>query len=114
METNKHWRGQLDLAFSSQGNTFNAESSHQLSETIPIYQTHCRVHTCTAPYRMQRAFYPEGNGICHGVVLHTAGGMVQGDQLSLKVQSQPHSHGILTTAAATKIYRKIYPHQDSF
>ncbi|MFN5857093.1 MAG: urease accessory protein UreD [Pseudanabaenaceae cyanobacterium] len=97
------WHGQLDLTFSAQRT--DADIEVITTDQIP-YQTRCRVHTCTAPYRMQRPFYPEGNGICHGVVLHTAGGMVQGDQLSLQVQSHSHSHGILTTAAATKIYRR--------
>ena len=97
------WHGQLDLTFSAQRTDADIEAI--TTDQIP-YQTHCRVHSCTAPYRMQRPFYPEGNGICHGVVLHTAGGMVQGDRLSLQVQSQNHSHGILTTAAATKVYRR--------
>ncbi len=58
-----------------------------------------------APFRIQRPFYPEGDRICHTVLLHTAGGIVGGDRLSLDLELQPESHVFLTTAAANKIYR---------
>lgn len=58
-----------------------------------------------APLKVQRPFYPEGPGVCHSVVLHTAGGMVGGDQLSLNFQLEPNAHALITTAAASKIYR---------
>jgi urease accessory protein len=58
-----------------------------------------------APLKLQRPFYPEGEQVCHGVMLHTAGGVVGGDQLSIQVQLQPDTEALLTTAAATKIYR---------
>ncbi len=63
---------------------------------------HCRVQ---APLKVQRPFYPEGPEVCHSIMLHTAGGVVGGDQLSLDLQLRPHSHVVLTTAAANKIYR---------
>lgn len=59
----------------------------------------------TAPLKIQRPFYPEGDAICHSVILHTAGGVVGGDQLMTKVHLQPHASALITTAAATKIYR---------
>ncbi|AMA09738.1 urease accessory protein UreD [Picosynechococcus sp. PCC 73109] len=58
-----------------------------------------------APFRIQRPFYPEGNRVCHTVLLHTAGGIVGGDRLSLDLELHPKSHVFLTTAAANKIYR---------
>ena len=58
-----------------------------------------------APLRVQRPFYPEGPNVCHTVLLHTAGGMVGGDRLHLNLQLHPHTHTLLTTAAAAKIYR---------
>lgn len=57
-----------------------------------------------APLKFQRPFYPEG-GLCHGVMLHTAGGIVGGDRLTTQIHLQPETQVLLTTAAATKIYR---------
>lgn len=58
-----------------------------------------------APFKIQRSFYPEDPSICHSVILHTAGGIVGGDQLSAKLQLQSQSQALITTAAAGKIYR---------
>jgi urease accessory protein len=58
-----------------------------------------------APLKVQRSFYPEGAEVCHSVILHTAGGVVGGDRLSLSVKLNPGSHALITTAAAAKIYR---------
>ncbi len=57
-----------------------------------------------APLKVQRPFYPEGQ-VCHSVMLHTAGGIVGGDRLNISVQLQPQAQVLLTTAAATKVYR---------
>jgi len=43
--------------------------------------------------------------VCHSVVLHTAGGIVGGDRLSQSIHLEPNTHALLTTAAASKIYR---------
>lgn len=57
-----------------------------------------------APLKLQRAFYPEAD-IAHLVLLHTAGGMVAGDRLTYDLGFEAHSHALITTAAAAKIYR---------
>ncbi|MBD2090496.1 urease accessory protein UreD [Microcoleus sp. FACHB-1515] len=57
-----------------------------------------------APLKVQRSFHPEG-GVCHSVILHTAGGIVGGDRLAIDINLQPKSHALITTAAAAKIYR---------
>lgn len=57
-----------------------------------------------APLKVQRSFYPEGSAVCHSVVLHTAGGIVGGDRLSQTIHLSPHTHALITTAAASKIY----------
>jgi urease accessory protein len=64
--------------------------------------SHCQTQ---APLKVQRSFYPEGPDICHSTLLHTAGGIVGGDRLSLDLCLQAGSHVVLTTAAANKIYR---------
>ncbi len=58
-----------------------------------------------APYKLQRSFYPQGQPICYTTIVHTAGGIVGGDQLSQSIQLQPETHAVITTAAASKIYR---------
>lgn len=58
-----------------------------------------------APLKVQKPFYPEGSQVCHHVILHTAGGVVGGDRLSLHFDLQPKAHTFMTTAAASKVYR---------
>lgn len=58
-----------------------------------------------APLRLQQPLYPEGPAVCHSVLVHTAGGMVGGDRLSLDLHLGPGSRALITTAAAHKVYR---------
>ncbi|MBW4539485.1 MAG: urease accessory protein UreD [Myxacorys chilensis ATA2-1-KO14] len=58
-----------------------------------------------APLKVQRPFYPEGDEVCHGVIMHTAGGIVGGDRLSLDLRLHPNSRALITTPAAARIYR---------
>lgn len=62
-----------------------------------------------APLRLQQSFYPEGPEVCQTVIVHTAGGMVGGDRLRVKLQLDPGTRALLTTAAASKIYRSSGP-----
>ena len=57
------------------------------------------------PLRVQRAFYPEGALVPHVYLLHPPGGVVAGDELRVSVNVQPHSHGLVTTPSAGRIYR---------
>jgi urease accessory protein len=57
-----------------------------------------------APLKVQKPLYPEGVGICHTVLVHTAGGMVAGDGLTIDLDLSPGCHGLTTTAAANKVY----------
>jgi urease accessory protein len=58
-----------------------------------------------APLKLQRPFYPEGKNICHSVILHTAGGIVGGDRLSQNIHLQADTNVLITTVAASKVYR---------
>lgn len=58
-----------------------------------------------APLKIQQSFYPEGEEICHNVILHTAGGVVGGDQLTQSINLTTNNKVLITTPAATKIYR---------
>ncbi len=81
------WQGNLQLEFDYRnGKTILSRSLMQV------------------PLKIQRPFYPEGKSVCHGVMLHTAGGIVGGDRLSSQVRLHPNAQVLLTTAAATKVY----------
>ncbi|HEY9640894.1 MAG TPA: urease accessory protein UreD [Coleofasciculaceae cyanobacterium] len=82
------WHGQLQLEFT------HRSGATQLSRS-----------QAQAPLKVQRPFYPEGSEVCHTVMLHTAGGMVGGDRLSSVICLHPQSQALITTAAATKVYR---------
>ncbi len=59
----------------------------------------------SAPLKLQRSLYPEGIECCHNVILHTAGGIVAGDRLSISCQLDNNCSVLITNAAATKVYR---------
>lgn len=56
------------------------------------------------PLLVQRSFYPEGP-VCHSYLIHPPGGMAGGDRLELDVHVAAGAEALLTTPAATKIYR---------
>ncbi len=57
------------------------------------------------PLRVLKSLYPEGPGICHNVLVHPPGGLVQGDTLEVAVQVQSGAHGLVSTPGATRFYR---------
>jgi len=57
------------------------------------------------PLAVQRAFYPESNDLAHVYLLHPPGGVVAGDQLTVRVNVAPGARALVTTPAATKFYR---------
>jgi urease accessory protein len=58
------------------------------------------------PLVVQRPFSPEGPEWLHVYLLHPPGGIVSGDTLSTEVRLGEGSHVLLTTPAATKVYRR--------
>jgi len=58
------------------------------------------------PLGVQRPFHPEPDGTCHVYVLHPPGGLVSGDTLELDVTVRTGARALLTTPAATKLYRQ--------
>ena len=62
-------------------------------------------HTHTGPLRILKSLYPEGDGICHNVVVHPPGGLVGGDVLDVRVHTGAQAHGLLSTPGATRFYR---------
>lgn len=66
-------------------------------------------HRHTGPLRILKSLYPEGDGICHNVIVHPPGGLVGGDVLEVNVRASAHSHGLLATPGATRFYRSEGP-----
>jgi len=82
------WRGELALRF-----------ERRAERTVLAERRHF------GPLVLQKTLYPEGESICHGIVLHPPGGLVGGDELRLDAHLATESSVLLTTPGATKWYR---------
>ena len=60
----------------------------------------------TAPLKIQRAF-ASADGRCELPLLHTAGGLVGGDQLRIEAVLGAGSRALLTSVAAQKVYGSV-------
>jgi urease accessory protein len=80
----------------------------QLDYSLEAGRTVAR-HVHTGPLRILQSLYPEGDAICHNVLVHPPGGLVGGDTLELAVHAQAGAHGLITTPGATRFYRSDGP-----
>lgn len=80
----------------------------KLDYSVETQRTVAR-HTHSGPLRILQSLYPEGDAICHNVLVHPPGDLVGGDTLELAVQAQAGAHGLITTPGATRFYRSDGP-----
>lgn len=57
------------------------------------------------PLRILQSLYPEGDAVCHNVLVHPPGGLVGGDTLDIQLSVAAGAHGLVTTPGATRFYR---------
>ena len=79
-------------------------ASLQLDYTLEGTRTVAR-HGHNGPLRILQSLYPEGDAVCHNVLVHPPGGLVGGDTLDITATVGPGAHGLVTTPGATRFYR---------
>ena len=79
-------------------------ASLQLDYTLEGTRTVAR-HGHNGPLRILQSLYPEGDAVCHNVLVHPPGGLVGGDTLDISATVGPGAHGLVTTPGATRFYR---------
>ena len=82
------WKAELRLRFAAEGG-----------------RTVLRERRSEGPLVVQKPLYPEGESICHAIVVHPPGGIAGGDQLALDARCESSAHALLTTPGAGKWYR---------
>lgn len=85
------WHGHLQLDYRRDG-----------ERTIALDRHH-------GPLRVLQRLYPEGERICHHVLVHPPGGIVGGDRLEVDARLTTGSHALITTPGATRFYRSAGP-----
>ena len=79
-------------------------ASLQLDYTLESERSVAR-YLHQGPLRILQSLYPEGDAVCHNVLVHPPSGLVGGDTLDMQVTVGAGAHGLVTTPGATRFYR---------
>ena len=80
--------------------TLSLDYSLKASKTVAHFRHN-------GPLRILQSLYPEGEAVCHNVLVHPPGGLVGGDMLDISVTAAAGSHGLITTPGATRFYQSL-------
>lgn len=83
-----NWQAELELGFARRGES-----------TVLARRRH------VGPLAVQKPLYPEGEAVCHAIVLHPPAGIAGGDELRIGAEVEAGAQALLTTPGAGKWYR---------
>jgi urease accessory protein len=83
------WRASLNLQYTMRNGKTVAHFQHD------------------GPLRILQSLHPEGDSVCHNVLVHPPGGLVGGDTLDIQINVEKNSHGLITTPGATRFYKSL-------
>lgn len=84
----RHWQAELALTF-----------ARQAQRTTLVRRQH------HGPLVVQKMLYPEGDMVCHGIIVHPPGGVAGGDALTLRASLDESAQVLLSSPGATKWYK---------
>lgn len=59
----------------------------------------------SGPLLIQKPLYPEGNSVCHAVMIHPPGGVAANDEITVEAELGKFSKAVIANPAATKWYK---------
>jgi urease accessory protein len=82
------WQAELALGFERRD-----------GRTVLAARRHC------GPLVVQKPLYPEGDEVCHVIIVHPPAGIAGGDEIEVAASAAEGAHALLTTPGAGRWYR---------